>query len=157
MVSSVMRDGLMMVVLVVGCGGRHAQTQTHRNADPPFELDIPAGFTAQPVEDDPPDGKRQTFRGSDASHYLDLEWGPGDGDSAVELRDGAQAGQEAIMGVRAKASGDLPGGGAWLETEFPKIGVVAGAWLKIGDAIVVCTGQGSPEVTAACKSLRPAS
>jgi hypothetical protein len=114
---------------------------------------MPAGFRARPPSADPPGGQRQSFLGPGA-HYIHLEWGPGDGRDAVAYREEARRIKAQATSERIVGTGELPGGGAWLETDHLD-GLVL-AWLVVGDATVICTAGGPALVLAGCKSLRPA-
>ena len=145
---------LLVVTGFAACerGGKEGP-RLHRNVDPAFELEVPAGFRARPTSDDPPGGRRQSFIGP-GTHYLHLEWGPRDGRDAVASRDEAGRIKEQATSERIVGTGELPDGGAWLETDHDD-GLVL-AWLVVGDAMVVCTAGGPALVLAGCKSLRPA-
>jgi hypothetical protein len=150
------------VVLAIACGlagacgksdapksGGGAKPYTH--ADPPFVLDVPAGFEPAPEFESAEGGRTLRFDGPHASDYLAVTWLEADGSTAVERRDSLAATSEAT-GEKVVAKGDLPGGGAWVEYEALQGGVQA--YLVVGGMMVGCQSDGKPVMTA-CKTLRP--
>lgn len=126
-------------------GGGGAKPYAHD--DPPFVLDVPAGFEPAPEFESAEGGRTLRFDGPHASDYLAVTWTATDGRTAVERRDSLAAADEHVVG-----KGDLPGGGAWVEYEALQGGVTA--FLVVGSAMVSCQSDSKPVLTA-CKTLRP--